>query len=256
MKNLELIIYKPITPQAVMYHNDATLATISLDPSYTRDQDTADENLARILSQYGQDIVTANYIPEEFTGSDLPNLPTDFSIMSCPRVISDSSKRIGLGHLGPKVRSLVKKAPFPVFIPCLAFKPWNRIAAFFGGSEVGLKSVKVALKIANSTQVPMDIYTQMMDSNRRECEQKLVASGLMKLIEDQHNEMNWIKFETKSLRENLMQIPYDSLAVVGAAGKNIIRELVFGSKLETVQTLLPNPMVIVGPHCTRFISNP
>ena len=256
LKNLELIIYRPITLQAVMYHNNQTLATITLDPSYTRDPDSAREAMARIISQTGHDLKTHDFIPEEFTGSDLPNLPNDFTIMSCPRVISDSSKRIGLGHLGPKVRSLVKQAPFPLFVPCLAYKPWKSIAAFFGGSDVGLKSVKVALNIANSAQVKLNIYTQINDANRNECEQNLKQSGLMKLIENKNNNINWIRFENKTLRENLMQVPYDCLAVVGAAGKNIIRELVMGSKLELIQTLLPNPLVIVGPHCTRFITNP
>jgi len=34
--------------------------------------------------------------------------------------------------------------------------------------------------------------------------------------------------------------------VVGAAGDSLMRELVFGSKIEMIQRTLPNPILVVG----------
>ena len=44
-------------------------------------------------------------------------------------------------------------------------------------------------------------------------------------------------------------VPHDALVVVGAYGHGVARELFFGSKMELIQTVLPNPMLIVGPGC-------
>ena len=73
---------------------------------------------------------------------------------------------------------------------------------------------------------------------------------------EKNPECKWVRFTSKTLRENLMKVPCDSLAIVGAAGTGLIRELVFGSKMELVQTMLLNPMVIVGPLCNRFMWMP
>jgi nucleotide-binding universal stress UspA family protein len=37
--------------------------------------------------------------------------------------------------------------------------------------------------------------------------------------------------------------------VVGAYGHGVVRELLFGSKLELIQSVLPNNMLIIGPNC-------
>jgi nucleotide-binding universal stress UspA family protein len=39
----------------------------------------------------------------------------------------------------------------------------------------------------------------------------------------------------------------DALVVAGAHGHGVAKDLLFGSKLELIQSELPNPMVIVGP---------
>ena len=56
-------------------------------------------------------------------------------------------------------------------------------------------------------------------------------------------------FDQGSFEENLYAVPHDSLVVVGAAGHRLMKELVFGSKLEIIQATLPNPLVVVGPNC-------
>ena len=50
--------------------------------------------------------------------------------MCCPRSISDVSTRISLGHIGPKVRSIIKNAGFPVLTPTPVYKEWKSIMVF------------------------------------------------------------------------------------------------------------------------------
>jgi hypothetical protein len=52
--------------------------------------------------------------PKDFTASTLPDIPSNFDYMCCPRSIVDLSTKIGLGYIGPRVRRIVKHATFPV----------------------------------------------------------------------------------------------------------------------------------------------
>jgi nucleotide-binding universal stress UspA family protein len=37
--------------------------------------------------------------------------------------------------------------------------------------------------------------------------------------------------------------------VVGAFGHGLIKDFLFGSKMETIQSCMPNNMLLVGPNC-------
>ena len=63
-------------------------------------------------------------------------------------------------------------------------------------------------------------------------------------------EIEWLFFEKGKFRENLYNVPHDTMVVVGAYGHGLIKELLFGSMMEEIQTILPNNMLIVGPNCT------
>jgi nucleotide-binding universal stress UspA family protein len=43
------------------------------------------------------------------------------------------------------------------------------------------------------------------------------------------------------------------LVILGAYGHGLIREFVFGSKMEQIQSIIPNNFLIVGPHYTAGI---
>ena len=167
--------------------------------------------------------------------------------MACPRVLSDQSSRIGLGHIGPKVRSLVRHAPFPVFIPAMSYKPWNNVTVFFGGSQLGVIAVKQGIAFARLAQAKFTIHTQLDGTTREECTRSLTEAGVLSHVTSQDE--SWAFFDEGSFEENLYAVPHDHLIVVGAAGHKLMKELVFGSKLETIQATLPNPLVVVGPHC-------
>ena len=60
----------------------------------------------------------------------------------------------------------------------------------------------------------------------------------------------WHVFETGAFEENLYEVPHDALVVLGAYGHGVIRTIVFGSKMEKIQSTLSNNLLIVGPNYT------
>jgi nucleotide-binding universal stress UspA family protein len=243
-----LHVYSPSVTQAVVYFDDGPV-TITLDGSYLYKKETAREEVERVCVAGG--IRYAHFEPESFTARMLADIPADWSLIACPRVISDSSSRIGLGRLGPKVRAIVKASKCPVFIPCGAYKPWKSVTAFFGGSDVGLRAAQLGSDLAHRTGMSLTVVTQVMDPGHGDrCERVLAEAGLSKRIYGTEG-WSWLRFDTGTLEEHLMRVPHDSLVVVGAAGDSLIHELVFGSKLELIQSTLPNPIMVVGPNCDR-----
>ena len=241
---LSLAIYIPTTTQFIMNFEHHSVP-VDLDGSYTRYPETAQQHMLDVLA--GFNVRYTPFVPDEFGMNNSPILPAEWAMMTCPRVISDASSRIGLGHIGPKVRSLVKHAAFPVFIPCMSFKRWTSVTACFGGSELGAIAVKEGLAIARLAGVPFTVHTQLAGVTREQCERALAAAGVLEHLSGA--DAQWQIFDQGSLEENLYAVPHDSLVVVGAAGQRLMRELVFGSKLEVIQSTLPNPLVVIGPNC-------
>ena len=144
------------------------------------------------------------------------------------------------------MRSIVQRARFPVFIPSAAFKEWNNIVCFFGGSANALIALQCARSLSKLSATPTRLFTQAEDT--KQCyEQGLRDVSALESVEAGDTE--WLYFEAGDLRENLYAVPHDALVVVGAYGHGVARELFFGSKMELIQTVLPNPMLIVGPGC-------
>ncbi len=188
--------------------------------------------------------------PISFTATKLPDLPTRWHVMACPRVMSQSVSRIGLGHIGPRVRAIAKHAPFSVFVPSLCFKAWARVVVFFGGSDLGVKAVRQAISLAERASVPLTVYTHGDASVREVCEAKIAEAGLDETLAQP--EYRWQFFEAGSLEESLYDVPSDSLVVAGVADSSVMRELLFGSTLEMIQKTLPNPLVVVGAEARVF----
>jgi nucleotide-binding universal stress UspA family protein len=59
--------------------------------------------------------------------------------------------------------------------------------------------------------------------------------------------VKWHFFDRGTLDDNLYAIPHDALIVLGAFGHGLVRDLVFGSKMEKIQSVMPNNLLIVGP---------
>ena len=236
----ELVVYIPKTLKFLFYfEND--VVQIDLDASYLTSPETAQEHATAIIRSSGLEPVF--YEPKDFTASTLPDIPTYFDYLCCPRSIVDLSSKIGLGYIGPRVRRIVNSAHFPVYIPNPVFKEWKNVAVFFGGSANAVKAVHFGLKISRLSGYPLRVFTQLEGDTKGAYDKVIKENKLEEAVEQ------WTIFDTGDFKENLYEVPHDALLVIGAYGHGLIKELAFGSKMELIQTVLPNSMVIVGPNC-------
>jgi len=233
-------IYVPGESQFLMYFEHGVV-TVDLDRSFLRSPDSARDHAREIVESRG--VRHSFFEPTRFTAG-LPDLRSDYAFMSCPRSISDLSTKIGLGHIGSRVRAIVKQAPFPVLIPAASFKQWNRVVCFFGGSANAVIALQCAREISRRSKARLTIFTQV-EGNGESYQHQLERAGLAEDLEE--GRVDCLCFEDGDLRENLYAVDSDALVVAGAHGHGVARDFLFGSKLELIQSELPNPMVIVGP---------
>jgi nucleotide-binding universal stress UspA family protein len=106
-------------------------------------------------------------------------------------------------------------------------------------------ALRCAREISRRSKARLAIFTQI-EGNRDSYEHQLERVDLAEGLEGGHVE--WLFFEDSDLRENLYAVHSDALVVVGAHGHGVAKDLVFGSKVELIQSELPNPMVIVGSN--------
>ncbi len=244
-KTLNLLpkVYIPRNRQFLMYFQNS-IVTVDLDSSFLRDPDTAVEHAESIIREGG---LMPDFIqPSKLAASTIPALPINFGYMCCPRSISDLSTKIGLGYIGPKVRSIVKNAGFLVLIPTPVYKEWKGITVFFGGSKNALNALSVGMRIAEESGYPLQIFTQGEKKPRNSYQEILRQHDLLKDIEA--GRIKQLFFEGGDLSSNLYAVPHNHLVVIGAYGHGLIKDLLFGSMMERVQKILPNNMLIVGPN--------
>jgi len=243
-----LKVYIPKFRQFLMYF-EHEVVTVDLDRAFLRDPGTAKQHAEDIIREGG--LVPHFIEPKGFTASTLPDLPVDYRYMTCPRTISNLSAKIGLGYIGPRVRNIIRSAGFPVFIPTPVYKEWKRIVVFFGGSQNAIKALQYGIEIATVSGFPLILFTQGEDKDLRYYEGEIKEAGLFEKLEMLG--YDWLFFDSGELQINLYEVPHDSLAIVGAYGHGVMKEVLFGSKMEEIQTVLPNSMLIVGPNCTPVI---
>ena len=239
-----MVVYVPEYTKFLMYfEND--VVQVDLDGSYLSYPETAQDHVHELLDSQG---LEAEFVePKNFTASTLPDIPVDFDFMCCPRSISDLSTKISLGHIGTRVRKIIQSAHFPVLIPGSSFKKWKSILVFFGGSANSIHAVNLGLRLARQTGLPLDMFTQVegkraKDNYKKRLENEGVAEECDKRIR------TWLVFDQKDFEENLYQVPHDALVVTGAYGHGLVKEILFGSKMETIQSIVTNTMMVAGPH--------
>jgi nucleotide-binding universal stress UspA family protein len=237
-------VYIPESTQFLMYfQNDAV--QVDLDGSYLTSPQTALSHAAGLAEQSG--ITPVYLMPKNFTASKLPDIPTAFNYMCCPRTISDISAKIGLGYIGPKVRRIVKSSTFPVLITSPVFKPWKSITVFYGGSQNANKALRWGLHLNRQSGYPLDMFTFNKDQDADYFSQQLQAADLLESV--QRHVRTWHQVSEGSFEENLYAVDHDALLVVGAYGHGIIKDFLFGSKMEAIQTWMTNNILLVGPNC-------
>ncbi len=60
----------------------------------------------------------------------------------------------------------------------------------------------------------------------------------------------WHFFEKGMFEDNLYEVPHNALVVLGAYGHGLIKSIVFGSKMEKIQSIISNNLLIAGPNYT------
>lgn len=238
------VIYIPKFIKFLMYfEND--VAQIDLDGSYLIAPETAPDHAMEIVRSQG--LPAPDFIePKNFTASTLPDIPVNFDFMCCPRTISDLSSKIGLGYIGHRVRRIVQSARFPVLIASAVYKPWKSIAVMFGGSVNAVNALKLGLRISRLSGMPMDVFTQLGKHSHEYYTDTIEQRGLSGELNQYLRE--WKVFESGDIETNLYAVPHDALVIMGAYGHGVIKEMIFGSVMEKVQTVLPNNLLIVGPR--------
>ena len=239
-----LHIYIPESTQFLMYFaHDAV--QVDLDKTYLTNPSTAVLHARQIAEVYG--IAPIFFTPKNFTASELPDIPTNFGYMCCPRSIGDLSSKIGLGYIGPKVRRIVKSSTFPVLLPSAVFKPWTSVTVFYGGSVNANKALRWGLHLSQVSGFPLDIFSYGEKRPETYFEERVKEAGMWE--ETQQHVRSWIKANEGHFEENLYSVSHNALLVVGAYGHGLIKDFLFGSKMELIQSWMPNNMMLIGPNC-------
>lgn len=236
--------YIPKADKFLMYFpNDAV--QVDLDHSYLASPKSAKKHAEDLFNEMG--IKPMFYKPKNFTASTLPDVSTSFDYLCCPRSVSDLSSKIGLGYIGSKVRRIIKDATFPVLISSPVFKPWISISVFFGGSANSVNALKLGLKIAMSSGLPLDIYTLKEKRNKDHYEELLKKKGLTEPVSQFSRQ--WYFYKKSDFDTMLYDVPHNSLIILGAYGHGIIKDILLGSKMEHIQSTVTNNLLITGPNC-------
>jgi len=246
---VSITAYIPRHNQFLMYFPHRAV-TVDLGREYLFDPATAKAHVEALAEETGSE--TRFLKPTDFTALELPDIPVDFRYMSCPRSISDLSTKVGMGYIGPKVRQIIQHAGFPVLIPTAVFKPWNRIVVFFGGSKNAFRAVSAARALQQRTGLPIHLFTKAASGKPKAYYEELLdAQRLLEPLRAAH--MSWLFYTKGRFTKLLYDVPSDALVVVGAYGHGAIKEVLFGSKMEAIQTVLPNNMLIIGPAASTAL---
>ncbi len=240
-------VFIPQYRQFLMYLKN-TVVTVDLDKSFLRSPDTAREHAEAMIKNSG---LKAEFLtPNEFTSGSMPNLPVDVAYMSSPRSISDLSTKIGPGYIGPKVRGIIKNSTFPILIPSSVFKRWKSITVFFGGSNTAVKAMQLAIHISKTSGFPLQVFTQAERRSQKYYQEIMMKNNIFEPIARQ--EAEWLFFDKGKFQDNLYDVSHKSLVVVGTLGHSLVKEVLFGSKAEKLQTILPNNLLLVGPNYVSY----
>jgi nucleotide-binding universal stress UspA family protein len=242
--DVSLHIYVPQATQFLIYF-DHDAVQVDLDDSYLTSPETAVAHATELAQNSG---LAANFLtPKNYTASQLPDIPSNFNYMCCPRSITDVTSKIGLGYIGPKVRRIAKSSTFPVLLTSAVFKEWKSLAVFYGGSQNANRALGWGLHLAGISGCPLDMVTFTEGHSSDYFDKQLQEADFFDQV--QQHVHKWHKISKGSFKEHLYRVPHDALLVVGAYGHGLIKDFLFGSKMETIQSWMPNNILLVGPSC-------
>lgn len=220
---------------------DRDLVEVQLDSSYLISPETAELHARELVEAQGLALRLVE--PSHRVASTLPELPSSFDMMTCPRSLSESSETILPGLLGSRVRRLVRAATFPVMILPVPAMEWDRVITFFGGSPFSLNALAWGRTLARSAGVPFELITVNEERALSRARTALAEAGLMEELE-----RSWRIVDGAPFVEALWEVPRTALVTAGAFGHSGIKATMFGSRTEIIQSHLPNPLLLAGPR--------
>lgn len=243
--NLSPLVYIPAHTKFLLYlEND--VIQVDLDKAYLRSPGTARDRVNAVMDDM-QMAHARFFVPRHFSTPSLPDVPVGFNFMTCPDTISDLSAKVGRGYIGPRIRRIFKAATFPVLMPSLGFKPFTRIAVMLGGSANAVNALRLAVRLHRLSGMPVSLYTAEEGRRGKKYYEKLMDKNALTGVFAQ-TVSHWHLFSGKDFTDSLYMVPHDALVIMGAYGHGVMRQLLFGSTLETIQSTLPNPLLVVGPN--------
>jgi hypothetical protein len=91
----------------------------------------------------------------------------------------------------------------------------------------------------------LDLFIQL-EQDAGYYEQRIREAGLEKAVAQYVRHRH--QFDHGEFVHNLYILPHDALVLSGAYGHGLIKNMLFGSKVELAQTTLTNSMLVNGPH--------
>ncbi len=240
LTGMELDVYIPREERFAL-HLGGDLVEIRLDRSYLTSPGTAEGRVRALLEPLG--VLHRLVGPDHRVASTLPEVPVDFELMSCPRSLVEPPTALAPGRLGAAVRRLVRSAPFPVAVMPVPAIEWDRVAVMVGGSEPALAALAWARGVADAADVPLEVLTVDEEEARERAREALSRAGF-----EEGPGRSW-RVVPGPFEEALWEVPRTALVFAGAFGQRGIRAKLLGSRAETIQRTLPNPLVLVGPSC-------
>lgn len=219
---------------------------IEFDNSYLFSPKTAISNAKETIKDKG--LRTNWIIPEKDKKKYSPKITGSFEFMCCTRCIKEPLSKLSVGYIDTLVRKIVNTARFPVLIPSLMYRPWKRLAIFYGGSDSSLNALKLGLQISQVSGFKMDIFTQLEDRDNKKFRDSIDCHSLENAIDEVCD--NWYEFNSEDFITNIYNVSHDSLVVLGGFHSHIRRN--YSSMMEKIQSTLPNNLLAVGPNYSEL----
>jgi nucleotide-binding universal stress UspA family protein len=235
----QLYLFRPVEPRFTIQLADE-LIEVPLDSTYLESPETAKQHADDLVSGAG---LRPHWVePSHRLASTMPVLLAEFEILACSRSFSDPPSRLAPGQLGSHIRRLIKTGRFPVLILSSPTLEWDRLTVFFGGSQHALKALAWARTVATAAGLDYTVFTEQENGTVDRAEAVLADAGWLEEVRPR-----WQIIPAGSFPSSLWQVPRTSLVVAGAFGQGALKARLFGSRVELLQSQLPNPLLLVGP---------
>jgi len=215
---------------------------VHLDQSYLHSPGMQKGNMESILEREG--IGAKIVYTTTKTGSTLPDVNSDFDIISLPKIVTEPQKGLIGSHLGPGVRRLVKASHAPALISSGRFVDWDGINVFFGGSKYAEKALRWALMLSRESGIPLYLTTLLEEKSETYYREKVESLG----VEQAHIE-SWTFWPGEDVIDALFNVGRRQLVALGAYGKMGLKKRLLGSTTELVLRNSANPLFLVGEQC-------